>query len=170
MKLIAITPRRLGKTTAEIARLTRDFAKFRAQVTQLQIYNNEQVERRRAAEGKLRQQERLDKLCAQALDKWGDASQLDMCAEECAELIVAIQHLRRGRPGATEAVFEEAADAYITIMQVRLLDPVAFAANLAEKLDRLEKLLDEAQNAAAKISPCYCGWCKDCLDRMEAFA
>ena len=68
-----------------------------------------------------------------------------MAVEECAELIVSIKHLRRGRVGVV-TMLEEAADTYITVSQLRLLAPTAFDQLVGEKLDRLEKLL-EAPNA-----------------------
>jgi NTP pyrophosphatase (non-canonical NTP hydrolase) len=47
-----------------------------------------------------------------AVNTWGVDAQLDLLQEECAELIVAINHFRRGRVGP-EKVAEEIADVFI---------------------------------------------------------
>lgn len=55
-----------------------------------------------------------------ALDTWGKDVQLNMLQEECAELIAAVNHLRRGR--ATEAeVCAEIADVQIMLDQMKLV-------------------------------------------------
>ena len=125
--------------------LESELKSLRAQVTQLQEHNTKEVERRRRIEAKLNLQDRLGGLCIRALGKWGEESQLEMAVEECAELIVSIKHLRRGRVGVV-TMLEEAADTYITVSQLRLLAPTAVDQLVGEKLDRLEKLL-EAPNA-----------------------
>ena len=51
------------------------------------------------------------------LKKWGLEAQLDMLVEECAELIVAVNHMRRIRI-ITDNVFEECADVSILIEQM----------------------------------------------------
>jgi NTP pyrophosphatase (non-canonical NTP hydrolase) len=79
-----------------------------------------------------------------ALDKWGEDSQLEMLVEECAELIQAIQHLKRGR-GGFAGVLHEAADVQVVLNQIRLLEPIHFdrihqekISNLANKLVKVE--------------------------------
>jgi hypothetical protein len=47
----------------------------------------------------------------------------------------------RGRKGHLPAMMEEGADVYITVMQLRLQNPVLFDQMVSEKLDRLENLL-----------------------------
>lgn len=59
-------------------------------------------------------------LYAKALIKWGLDSQLDMCQEEAAELIMAINKLRRSKYRRKSSVAEEIADTYILIEQVIL--------------------------------------------------
>jgi NTP pyrophosphatase (non-canonical NTP hydrolase) len=51
-----------------------------------------------------------------ALDRWGLDRQMSMLAEECAELIVAVQHFRRRRVQAN--LLEEMADVSIMIEQI----------------------------------------------------
>lgn len=53
-----------------------------------------------------------------AIKKWGEDSQIDMIVEECAELIKAIQKMRRNKsPEAHQAVLEELADVRIMVEQ-----------------------------------------------------
>lgn len=59
-------------------------------------------------------------LYAKALIKWGLDLQLNMCQEEAAELIMAINKLRRSKYRRKSAVAEEIADTYILIEQVIL--------------------------------------------------
>lgn len=75
------------------------------------------------------------------LTKWGDAAQLDQAVEECAELITALKHYRRGKIGRAE-VIEELADVSLMVGQLRWMfgeDDVDAA--IAEKIDKLEGLL-----------------------------
>ena len=78
-------------------------------------------------------------LFAQALSKFGASSQVDMCIEECAELITALQHYKRHR--VTRAnVAEELADVSIMLAQMKIVfgqELVAMAEDL--KLNRLER-------------------------------
>lgn len=62
----------------------------------------------------------LDTLCAQALAKWGAASQVDCLLEEMAELQKEIIKNRRGRDNA-EAIAEEIADVEIMLHQLKLV-------------------------------------------------
>jgi len=57
-------------------------------------------------------------LCLQVIDLYGTENQMDQAIEECAELIVAIRHYRRGRSGLT-AIAEEIADVEIMMTQLR---------------------------------------------------
>lgn len=82
------------------------------------------------------------KLYAHVLKKWGIETQMDMVIEECAELIQAIQHIKRGRFDQHANLYEELADVDIMIEQMKLW----FGANRinvlkADKLKRLEKRL-----------------------------
>ena len=55
-----------------------------------------------------------------ALHLWGQDAQMDMVEEECAELILALKHLRRGRTDFLP-LFNEIADVEIMIGQMRLM-------------------------------------------------
>ena len=77
-----------------------------------------------------------------AIDAFGVQPQLDQAQEECAELIVDINHLRRGRL-MLEELGEEVADVSIMVEQLRLIvGPEKVANIVAEKLGKLEKKLD----------------------------
>lgn len=78
-----------------------------------------------------------------AVAKWGESSQIDMAIEECAELIVALQHHRRGRI-TFEACAEEIADVWIMVRQLEIImedDSVAEA-----KLAKIERLKSRLQS------------------------
>lgn len=57
-------------------------------------------------------------LAFKAVQKWGNAPQLSQATEELAELIVAINHYRRGRADARE-VAEEVADCQLVMQEVQ---------------------------------------------------
>jgi hypothetical protein len=78
-----------------------------------------------------------------ALNQWGVSSQLDMVVEECAELIKAIQKVRRNREDWLPIV-EEAVDVGLMIEQLKVIYPVIkiWEDLRTQKLERLEKLLE----------------------------
>ncbi len=82
---------------------------------------------------------------AWAMDKYGREKQIDMLIEECGELIVSLQHLKRGRVTWTD-VASEMADVSIMIEQMNTIDCVdeAYDRFVDEKLKRLETRLKEA--------------------------
>lgn len=84
-----------------------------------------------------------NKLYAQALLKWGLDPQLDMAQEECAELIMAINKLRRSKYRRKSYVAEEIADVRIMINQIILgLEIEKQVKNFTDlKLKRLERRL-----------------------------
>lgn len=53
-----------------------------------------------------------------AYNTFGTWSQLDMCTEECAELIAAINHFKRCRPSSGADLEEEIADVIIMVTQI----------------------------------------------------
>jgi NTP pyrophosphatase (non-canonical NTP hydrolase) len=59
----------------------------------------------------------------QAIEKWGCESQIDMLVEECAELIVAVNHARRGQwvGQVIHDLINELADVEIMLEQMRQL-------------------------------------------------
>ncbi|MFM6055708.1 MAG: hypothetical protein ACKPA7_29540, partial [Sphaerospermopsis kisseleviana] len=59
-------------------------------------------------------------LAFEAVKKWGNEPQLSQATEELAELIVVINHYRRGRADATE-VAEEVADFLLMLEQIKII-------------------------------------------------
>lgn len=62
----------------------------------------------------------VQQLCEEAVMLWGVDAQIDMAIEECGELIVALNHYRRGRVGYRE-VLQEVADVKILVEQMASL-------------------------------------------------
>jgi NTP pyrophosphatase (non-canonical NTP hydrolase) len=92
--------------------------------------------------------QRLKSICSQAVGRYGATSQMNMLQEECAEYIVALSHMRRGRVGINE-VADEVADIVIMCEQARLI----FGGNILEsaierKLARLEERLEKEKRNA----------------------
>lgn len=70
-----------------------------------------------------------ESLSWQAVLAWGHSAQIDMIVEECSELILALQHFKRGRNTADE-VANEIADVSIMLDQARIIfgsDAIHFA-------------------------------------------
>jgi len=80
-----------------------------------------------------------------ALKKWGQQAQVNMCIEECAELIKAFQKFKRKQSISNITnVYEEIADVQIMLDQMRyLFDNEAIDIFYRRKLARLEKLLEK---------------------------
>jgi len=78
----------------------------------------------------------------EALRQFGEKFEVDLCVEECAELIDVIQKYRRGRRTELQ-VMEEVVDVWMLLIQMRvILDNEAdFFKMFNNKLDRLEKML-----------------------------
>ena len=73
-----------------------------------------------------------------ALEKYGVHNQINQLCEECAELIVAVNHARRGRVGREE-VISELVDVSIMLEQMKLVyGPDEWARAYTEKIGRLE--------------------------------
>ena len=73
----------------------------------------------------------------------GRDAQMGMLQEECAEVIQAVNKLRRGALGAADNLCEEIADVEIMLAQMRCVLPenrIEFFKKL--KLERLEKMLE----------------------------
>lgn len=82
-----------------------------------------------------------------ALDVWGCNAQMMQTMEECAELTVALSHLKRFRtPEARREVIEELADVQIMCEQMKIEFDChqEVAAKVVEKLARLQRRLDNA--------------------------
>jgi NTP pyrophosphatase (non-canonical NTP hydrolase) len=79
------------------------------------------------------------------LSHFGKDSQLDMMAEECAELIAAINRFRRGRCGK-ESVIEEIADVMVMLQQMYILfGRKATTEAYIIKCERLKKAVGRAE-------------------------
>ena len=87
---------------------------------------------------------KIENACRNAVELWGPEFQKDMCIEECAELIHAIQKNRRGR-ATIEDMLEEIADMQIMLVQMRvILNKEAAYWNLFNsKLEGLEKRIEK---------------------------
>jgi len=87
-----------------------------------------------------------------AIKQWGIEAQLDMLVEEAGELIVAIQHMKRGRVTWNE-VAEEIADVRIMTSQFHTLDGVSDMIHRKEmeKLERLEKKLNDKKDVLSDM-------------------
>lgn len=84
-----------------------------------------------------------------AVDTFGKENQINMATEELAELIVAINHYRRGRAGKDE-VIEEIADCYIMLRQLIYIvtDSMSFQPiheMLEKKVQCLQRRIEEWQ-------------------------
>lgn len=84
----------------------------------------------------------------EALQRWGFDAQANMVAEECAELIIAINKWRRAPIGASpdlRTIAEEIADVEIMLGQMKYYFGIHHLTEVLknEKLDRLERRLAE---------------------------
>jgi NTP pyrophosphatase (non-canonical NTP hydrolase) len=79
-----------------------------------------------------------------AIEKFGEKNQQDMCIEECAELIQAINKWRRKPCAFTFGnLLEEIADVEIMLAQLRLIIDADMVIDLhkKQKIERLKELL-----------------------------
>lgn len=84
------------------------------------------------------------KIYNDAIEKWGIGPQLNQIVEECAEMIVAVNHFKRGRIGLTELT-SELAD--ITIMS----EQITYAYELEYKVEKeIERKLARLQGRLEK--------------------
>jgi len=96
--------------------------------------------------------ERNVAIFAYAVKTFGVHAQLAKAVEECAELIVAIQHFLCDRHGSTREVMEEMADVAIMIGQLRIMfDDETFRLMRAEKIERLKHRIIEEGNKNGKV-------------------
>ncbi len=79
---------------------------------------------------------------ADAINTWGNDAQILKAKEECLEFVLVCLYHEQGRATDSE-VIDEAADALITLRQVRLiLGPALVDAAIERKLKRLEGTID----------------------------
>lgn len=94
----------------------------------------------------------IDKiLLHQAINKWGVEAQMEMVIEECLELALALQKLKRKRGNLeekTKAVVDEIADVRIIIEQAIIMfsDPNnEIQQRIDFKMNRLKERLEEGK-------------------------
>ena len=83
-----------------------------------------------------------------ALAQWGEAAQVGMAVEECAELIVALQKQtnRKPTPETLENIMDEVADVEMMLAQMRLTFGISddmLAKRMKQKFAKLDKYLKE---------------------------
>ena len=84
---------------------------------------------------------KLEKIYQATLDKWGKDAQYDQAVEECAELIAALKHYRRGKIDQ-QAVIDELADVTLMLGQLTwMFGAKEVDAAIEAKLGKLDKLL-----------------------------
>lgn len=83
----------------------------------------------------------LEQILAKAVSKYGIEAQANLAIEEMGELIVAINHHRRGRAGM-DAVQEEIADVMIAMKQLAMIyGELGVDKFIEQKTQRLEQRL-----------------------------
>ncbi len=83
----------------------------------------------------------MEQIYQATLDKWGEDAQYDQAVEECAELIAALKHYRRGKIDE-QAVISELADVSLMLGQLSwMFGPEKVAAAKEMKLAKLNRLL-----------------------------
>lgn len=81
------------------------------------------------------------KILKDAIELWGVDSQFGMLQEECAELIAAVNKIRRKR--SSEIVISEIADVLIMCTQaINIFGDEKVLESIRYKLDRLEKKIE----------------------------
>lgn len=89
-------------------------------------------------------------LCLEALRKYGAEAQLNQLQEECAEVIQAVNHLKRSKCDE-EKLIEEIADVQLMIYQVKLMfGSERLDAKVAEKAQELDRKLKKEQKYEKK--------------------
>lgn len=86
--------------------------------------------------------EQSNSIYRRALLQFGLEGRLDILVEEAAEMIVAVNHLRRGRISFQD-LLEECMDVVIVIRQLEEVFPKEMADLKAQKLQRLEAKLQK---------------------------
>ena len=85
----------------------------------------------------------LRKILSKAISVYGAVAQTDMAIEEMGELIVAINHYRRGRVGM-DAVQEEIADVMIAMQQLAMIyGEIGVDIFITKKSQRLEQRIKD---------------------------
>jgi phosphoribosyl-ATP pyrophosphohydrolase len=92
-------------------------------------------------------QEERDRVYRAALNRWGIVLQLDMVQEEAAELIIAVNKMKRAKhtDSATADLIEEMADVYVMLRQLEIAYCISadVAVQVIYKTRRLQGRLDK---------------------------
>jgi NTP pyrophosphatase (non-canonical NTP hydrolase) len=84
----------------------------------------------------------MERVYRAALEKWGVEAQYDQTIEECAELIAALKHFKRGKVDE-EQIVSELADVTLMIGQLAwMFGEERVKSVVARKLEKLAGLLD----------------------------
>ncbi|MDX2494426.1 MAG: antitoxin [Desulfuromusa sp.] len=84
----------------------------------------------------------MEQLYQATLAKWGEEAQYDQAVEECAELITALKHFRRGKVNQ-QAVIDELADVTLMLGQLTwMFGTEQVDEAVKNKLEKLNQLLD----------------------------
>ncbi|MDX2494669.1 MAG: antitoxin [Desulfuromusa sp.] len=84
----------------------------------------------------------MEQLYQATLAKWGEEAQYDQAVEECAELIAALKHFRRGKVDQ-QAVIDELADVTLMLGQLTwMFGTKQVDEAVQDKLEKLNHLLD----------------------------
>jgi len=84
----------------------------------------------------------MTKIYQKTIEKWGKEAQYDQMIEECAELIVALKHFRRGKV-TQQAVIDELADITLIVGQLTwMFGSEEIDKSIQKKLVKLNDLLD----------------------------
>lgn len=84
----------------------------------------------------------MQSIYQKTISRWGDDAQYDQMVEECAELITALKHFRRGKVNQ-QVVIDELADVTLMLGQLTWMfgtDQVEKA--VQQKLQKLDQLLN----------------------------
>lgn len=77
------------------------------------------------------------------LARWGEEAQYDQAIEECAELIAALKHYKRGKIGRQE-VIDELADVSLMLGQLSwMFGNQEVKQTIETKLEKLSQLLEQ---------------------------
>ncbi|MCK5913961.1 MAG: antitoxin [Desulfuromusa sp.] len=84
----------------------------------------------------------MEQLYRATLDKWGEDAQYDQMVEECAELIAALKHFRRGKINQ-QTVIDELADVTLMLGQLTwMFGSERIENSVQKKIKKLNKLLE----------------------------
>ena len=88
----------------------------------------------------------MEEIYQATIDKWGEDAQYDQAVEECAELITALKHYRRGKIDK-QALVEELADVTLMLGQLSwMFGQKQVDEAIERKLAKLDKLLSSPSN------------------------